>query len=105
MHIDTKLNLIIDWNSLPIRRKAGVNADIVSRNKNVIKEVKDTIYGLPVKVVGDEISDRVYIRVDLDDSDIDSIYDNLILLQNICNKHKIDTQATLIDTFVKIELK
>ena len=100
-----KASLKVDWNSLPIRRKAGVNADIVSRNKNVIKEVKDTIYGLPVKVVGDEISDRVYIRVDLDDSDIDSIYDNLILLQNICNKHKIDTQATLIDTFVKIELK
>lgn len=100
-----KASLSVNWNSLPVKRKAGVNVDIVNRNKNVIKEVKNTIYGLPVKVVGDEVTDKVFIRVDLEDSDIDTIYDNLVLLQNLCNKHKIDTQVVLRDTFVKIELK
>jgi len=98
-----KASLKVDWNSLPVVRKAGINSEVLRKHKNVIDEVKKTVYGLPTKVVG--MDDKVYIRVDLDDSDIESIYDNLILLQNVCNKHKIDSQVTLIDTFVKIELK
>jgi hypothetical protein len=93
----------VNWNSLPITRKVGIDQEVFRKNKKAIDDFKSGIYGLPLKIVGD--LGKVFVRVDVEDSDIETIYDNLTILQTICNKHKIESDALLVDTFIKIELK
>jgi hypothetical protein len=93
----------VDWEGLPVARRVGINTEIVSKYKKLIEEVKKTVFGLDVKVTGFE--DKVYLSVDLEDSDISTIYDSLIWLQNILTNNKLDTQVIVSDTYLKIELK
>jgi hypothetical protein len=93
----------VDWESLPVSRKVGVNRELLDKHKSLIDQIKKTVFGLDVRVSG--LDDSLYVNIDLEDSDIATIYDNLIWLQNILNKNKIDTQIVVVDTFLKIELR
>lgn len=93
----------VNWNSLPTKRKVGIDEEILRKHSALIKQIRSEKFGLEVKVVGEE--GRVYIRVDLDYSDITVAYDNLIWIQNILNKHKVDDFSLLEETYIKIELK
>jgi hypothetical protein len=93
----------VDWSSLPTVRKVGVNDEIIRKHKNLITELKKSAFALEVKVIGFE--GRVYVRVDLDETDIDTIYDTLTVVQNILSKHKVEPEVTFSETYIKIELK
>lgn len=93
----------VDWSSLPTVRKVGVNDEIIRKYKNLITEIKKSGFGLEVKVIGFE--GRVYVRVDLDETDIDTIYDTLTVVQNVLTKHKVEPEVTFSETYIKIELK
>ena len=93
----------VNWSSLPTVRKVGVNDEIIRKYRNLINEIKKSGFGLEVKVIGFE--GRVYVRVDLDETDIDTIYDSLTVVQNILTKHKVEPEVTFSETYIKIELK
>ena len=54
-------------------------------------------------MIGD--SGKVFIRVDLDDSDIESISDGLSSLKSLLMKYKMDPDIMFDGTYLKIELK
>jgi hypothetical protein len=93
----------VDWSSLPTVRKVGVNDEIIRKHKNLITELKKSAFALEVKVIGFE--GRVYVRVDLDEIDIDAIYDSLTDVHTILSKHKVEPEVTFSETYIKIELK
>lgn len=93
----------IDWSSLPTIRKVGVNDEVLRKHRNLVTEIKKGGFGLEVKIIGFE--GRVYVRVDLDETDIDTIYDTLTVVQNILAKHKVEPEVTFSETYIKIELK
>lgn len=93
----------VNWNSLPTKRKVGIDEEILRKHGSLIKQIRSEKFGLDVKVVGEE--GRVFIRVDLDYADVGIAYDNLIWIQNILNKYKVDDISLLEETYIKIELK
>ena len=93
----------VNWNSLPTIRKVGINQEIIQKHKGLIADVKSTVFELEVKMIGD--SGKVFIRVDLDDSDIESISDGLSSLKSLLMKYKMDPDIIFDGTYLKIELK
>jgi len=96
-------SLKVNWESLPVNRKIGLNQELVSKHKPLIDDIKKCAFGLEVKTIGYE--DRIYIRIDLEDSDIESIYDTLTQVEFLLKKHKVSDDIIIIDTYIKIELK
>jgi len=93
----------VNWNSLPTIRKVGINQEIIQKHKGLIADVKSTVFELEVKMIGD--NGKVFIRVDLDDSDIESISDGLSSLKSLLMKYKMDPDIIFDGTYLKIELK
>jgi hypothetical protein len=93
----------VDWNSLPTARKVGLNQELVKKHKNLIDDIKKSAYGLEVKMMGFE--DTIYINIDLDDSDIETAYDSLVNVQVILNKHKVNDDVYIHDSYLKIQLR
>jgi len=97
-----KASLKVNWNDLPIVRKVGVNQELVRKHKKLIDEVKSSVWQLETKMIGAD--DKIYIRIDLEDGDIGSIYDCLDSLQSLLSRHKVNTEVLISDTYLKIEL-
>jgi transcriptional regulator with XRE-family HTH domain len=93
----------VDWENLPIKRKVGYNEELFAKHKNLINEIKKNIFGIDVKVVGSD--DRIFVSLDLEESDMGEIYDSLIRIQTILNKHKIEDSGFFDETYFKIELR
>jgi hypothetical protein len=92
----------VNWNNLKSYRKVGINQEIMTKNKPFIDDVKKTLFGCEVKFAGYE--GNVFLRMDLDEPDIDVIYDDLQLITVLLSKHKMDPDVTFSDTHLKIEL-
>jgi hypothetical protein len=93
----------VNWNSLPIKRKVGYNEELFAKHKTLINEIKKNVFGIDVKVVGKD--DRIFVSLDLEESDMGEIYDSLIRVQIILNKYKIEDSGFFDDTYFKIELR
>ena len=98
-----KASLKVNWEGLPIVRKVGLDQDIVKKHKKFIDEVKSSAFELEVRLYGYE--GQVFLRVDLDETDIDLIHNDLTSLYVLLKKYKMDPDITFKDTFLKIELK
>ena len=61
------------------------------------------MFGIEVKVVGRD--DRIFINLDLEQPDMDEVYDSLIRVQTILSKYKIEDSGVFDDTKFKIELR
>lgn len=93
----------VDWKSLSVARKVGLDQEIVKKHSKLIEAIKKSAFGLDVKIMGFE--GRVFINIDLEYSDIVDAYDTLIIIQTLLHSHKVDDLAVISDTTIKIELK
>lgn len=93
----------VDWNNLPVKRKVGYNQELLSKHKDLINELKKNVFGIDVKVVG--LDDRIFVSLDLEESDMGEIYDALIRVQTLLNKYKVQDDCIFSETYIKIELK
>ncbi len=93
----------VKWRDLPFVRRVGLNQELLKRHKAMISEIKESIWDLDVRVVG--LHDKVFIKVDMEDHDIGSIYDNLTSLEMIMGKYKLRPDVVFDDSYLKIELK
>jgi hypothetical protein len=93
----------VKWNTLPTTRKIGIDQEILQKYKGLINDVKSVVFELEVKVIGD--GGKVFIRIDLDDSDIDSISDGLSSMKSLLTKYKINPDIIFDGSYLKIELK
>lgn len=93
----------VNWNSLPISRKVGYNLGLYAKHKNLIAEIKKNMFGIEVKVIGRD--DRIFVNLDLEQPDMDEVYDSLIRVQTILSKYKIEDSGVFDDTKFKIELR
>lgn len=98
-----KASLNVNWNSLPTVRKVGMNQIVVSKYRMLIQEIKKAKFGLDVRIVGED--DSVYVRVDMDEIDIELIHTDLISIQNILTRHKLQAETLIIGNYLKIELR
>jgi hypothetical protein len=93
----------VNWNELPAKRKIGYNEELFAKHKTLINEIKKNVFGIDVKVVGKD--DRIFISLDLEETDMGEVYDSLIRVQTILNKYKIEDFGMFEETYFKIELR
>ena len=93
----------VNWDNLPVKRKIGYNEELFAKHKVLINEIKKNVFGIDVKVVGKD--DKIFISLDLEESDMGEIYDSLIRVQTIIAKHKITDDCFFEETYLKIELR
>jgi transcriptional regulator with XRE-family HTH domain len=93
----------VNWNNLPVKRKVGYNEELFAKHKDLINEIKKNVFGIDIKVVGKD--DKIFISLDLEESDMSEIYDSLIRVQTIIAKHKITDDCFFEETYLKIELR
>lgn len=98
-----KASIKVNWSALPTNRKIGMNTDLIRKYRGVIDQVKRAVYGLEVKMVGSD--DRIYIRLDLDDATVGTIFETLSQVQQILNRHKLFPVVIFDETYIKIELR
>jgi hypothetical protein len=98
-----KASCKVDWNSLPTVRKAGLNSEVYQKYKNLIDEIKKTVFGLEIKIVGE--LDKVYVRIDIEEPDLMEVLDSLIQIQMLLGKYGVIDNCQFDKTYIKIELK
>ena len=96
-------SLKVNWKDLPVNRKVGLNQDLIIKHKSLIDDIRKGAFELEVKMTG--YQDRIYIRIDLEDSDIESIYNTLTQIEFIIKKHKVSDDVIIVDSYIKIELR
>ena len=98
-----KASVKVNWDKIPVARKVGYNAELYSKHKTLIDEIKRNVFGIEVKVVGKD--DRIFVNLNLEEPDPEEIYDALIRVQTILSKYKISDIGVFDDTCFKIELR
>ena len=98
-----KASISVDWKSLPVVRKIGVNSEVVRKYKDLISDVKKSVF-MDVKIIGED--GNVFIKMDLEGYDINSISISLANIDYILESYGIeDTYLSFEDGNIKIELK
>jgi len=93
----------INWNSLPTVRKAGLNQEIIKKYGLLVGEIRRNLFQLDTKITGE--NGKVFIRVDLDEPDIETVSDGLNTIQTLLKKYKLDdVDVTFSEAYLKIEL-
>jgi hypothetical protein len=98
-----KASIKIKWRDLPFARKVGFNQELLKKYKPLIASVKETVWDLDVKVVG--IYDRLFIKIDLEDQDVSTIFDTLSSIESLMYRSKLTPDVIFNDSYIKIELK
>lgn len=93
----------VNWENLPTVRKVGIDQDIINRHRPLIRDIKESAFELEVKIVGDE--GRVFIRIDMEESDIDVVHNDLLSISILLSRHKIDPDIFFSGNYAKIELR
>lgn len=99
-----KASIGVNWNSLPTVRKIGLNEEILRKNGGLISEIKKLKFGIDVRFMREE-GGGVSLQCDLEEGDIEEIYNSLISISVILNKFKIEDYVFFNETCLKIELK
>lgn len=93
----------VKWDELPIKRKIGYNEELFAKHKIFINEIKKNVFGIDVKIIGKD--DKIYLSLDLEQTDMEEVYESLIRVQSILAKYKIADEGFFENEYFKIELK
>lgn len=96
-------SLNVNWKELPITRKVGFDQELLKKYRHVIEDIREVTFYLDVKFSG--YGDRIFIKVDTSNGDINEIYDTLATLQSILYKNRVDPYVVFEDSEIKIELR
>jgi hypothetical protein len=94
----------VDWNSLPTVRKTGLDQEIITKYKGLLNDIKSNVFEIDVNIVPGD-NGGVYIKVDMDETNIESVSDSLNTISSLLTKYKIDPDVIVSDSFLKIQLR
>lgn len=98
-----KACLNVNWDKLPTVKKAGLDEEILRKYRGLISEFKSMVLNVDARLTSEY--GTAYIKIDLDEPNIDIVHDDLINLSLLLNKYKIDPDIYFDDQYMKIELK
>ena len=98
-------SISVEWNSLPTSRKVGLDEQILAKHKPLIDKIKSSVFDLETRVMGED--GKAFIRVDLDENDLESVYSGISTLSTLLNNAKVadDIIFGSDGSYIKIELK
>jgi hypothetical protein len=98
-----KASVNVKWEDLPTAKKVGLDEETLAKYGKFISEFKATPFNMECKIIGDR--GKAYIKVEMDETDVDLVSDDLLNLSYLFNKHDIDPPVSFDDEFIKMELE
>jgi hypothetical protein len=92
----------IKWEELPTIRKVGFDEEIIRKYKNFLNELKSSVFNSEVKLVSED--GNIFVRVEIDDPDIENIHNDILSLSVLLNKYKLDPNIYFDYQYMKIKL-
>jgi len=95
----------VDWESLPIARKLNELSEyILHKHRKFIEDFRQTAFNSDFKLIG-EGSDKIYLKLSIDDVVVDPIYDDILNISVLLTKYNMNPDILFEDQFILIELK
>ena len=98
-----KACLDVNWESLPTVKKVGFDEEVLRKYKGFISDFKAMVLNVDARLTSEY--GMAYIKVELDEPNIDVVHDDLVNLSLLLSKHKMDPDIYFDDQYMKIELK
>ena len=98
-----KACLDVNWESLPTVKKVGFDEEVLRKYKGFISDFKSMVLNVDARLTSEY--GVAYIKVELDEPNIDVVHDDLVNLSLLLSKHKMDPDIYFDDQYMKIELK
>ena len=98
-----KACLDVNWEGLPTVKKVGFDEEVLRKYKGFISDFKAMVLNVDARLTSEY--GMAYIKVELDEPNIDVVHDDLVNLSLLLNKHKMDPDIYFDDQYMKIELK
>ena len=98
-----KASVNIKWEELPTAKKVGLDEEILAKYGKFISDFKATQFNMECKIIGDR--GKAFVKIEMDEPDVDLVADDLLNLSYLFNKHDIDPPLTFDDEFIKMELE
>ena len=95
--------LKVNWESLPSVKKVGFDEEVLRKYKGFINLFKATAFNMEARLVSEY--GVAYIKMELDDPDIEVVHQDLLSMSVLLNKFKMDPDIYFDDQYMKIELK
>ena len=98
-----KACLDVNWEGLPTVKKVGFDEEVLRKYKGFISDFKAMVLNVDARLTSEY--GMAYIKVELDEPNIDVVHDDLVNLSLLLSKHKMDPDIYFDDQYMKIELK
>jgi len=98
-----KACLEVNWEELPTVKKVGFDEEILRKYRGFITAFKGSVFNLETKMVSEY--GNAYIKMEVDDPDIDVVYKDLEQISGLLREFKMDPDIYFDDQYIKIELK
>jgi uncharacterized protein (UPF0335 family) len=93
----------VNWEELPTVKKVGFDEEILRKYRGFITAFKGSVFNLETKMVSEY--GNAYIKMEVDDPDIDVVYKDLEQISGLLREFKMDPDIYFDDQYIKIELK
>jgi len=98
-----KASVNIKWEELPTAKKVGIDEEILAKYGKFISDFKATPFNMECKITGSH--GRAYIKIEMDEPDVELVGDDILNLSTLFNKHNMDPTITFDDDFILVELE
>jgi hypothetical protein len=100
-----KAVLNVNWEGLPVTRKAGISADMLQKFRGAISDTKKYSYETDnaLKVLGD--GNNVILQLNVTEVSFDMLYQDINRLNGILTQYSIDSDVTFDGSRIKIKIK
>ena len=98
-----KACLDVNWENLPTVKKVGFDEEVLRKYKGFISDFKAMVLNVDARLTSEY--GMAYIKVELDEPNIDVVHDDLVNLSLLLSRHKMDPDIYFDDQYMKIELK
>jgi hypothetical protein len=97
-----KASVSVNWDSLPNTRKAGLSDEIKRKYGKFLSDLRKCKIDMNWELIGEDGVANIWVEMEgtLHDAHLD-----LMILEDLCNRHKIDPTITFDTYYFKMELK
>lgn len=92
----------VDWDNLVVKRKIGVDSDIMAKYTRLIRKINRSDFFNKDSVKGED--GKLVIKLSIEDPDIENLHEDLVQLEEIFKAHKLDPDIIFDESSIKIEL-
>jgi len=97
-----KASVKVNWESLPTAKKIGFDDDILMKYGSFLDDFNSCPFNMETKMITNH--GKSFIRIQMDESDVELVQDDLLNIATIFNKNNMDPYLYFDDDIIKIEL-